>query len=209
MVKKLGKFVKCDFCGREIWKENNQLRTRKNYFCSLNCKKDFQKQPMKYSICDDYATFIVIDKFQNKHICYIDAEDVKFLDHKFCITFGENNKTYWLQDFHGNKLHRLIMSSPKNLCIDHINHNTLDNRKSNLRICTKGENNQNKKSCYPNSATKIRNVYFKKENNKYFVKITVKGKNYFRGYFPNTTEGLNKAIKTAIELRNKIMPFAT
>lgn len=41
-------------------------------------------------------------------------------------------------------LHRLIMECPKELTVDHINHNTLDNRRCNLRICTQFQNNQNK-----------------------------------------------------------------
>ena len=40
------------------------------------------------------------------------------------------------------RLHKLIM--PSVLQIDHINHNGLDNRKCNLRICTNAENNRNK-----------------------------------------------------------------
>lgn len=41
------------------------------------------------------------------------------------------------------KLHRFIMNCPKNKIVDHINHDTLDNRKCNLRICTIFENQQN------------------------------------------------------------------
>lgn len=41
-------------------------------------------------------------------------------------------------------LHRFIMNVSKNKEIDHINHNKIDNRKSNLRICTRSQNNMNK-----------------------------------------------------------------
>jgi hypothetical protein len=45
------------------------------------------------------------------------------------------------------KMHRLIMgldaSSP--LVVDHVRHNTLDNRKEFLRVCTRAENCMNRK----------------------------------------------------------------
>lgn len=40
-------------------------------------------------------------------------------------------------------MHRFIMGTPDGMVTDHINHNKLDNRKSNLRICTTRENQWN------------------------------------------------------------------
>ncbi len=40
-------------------------------------------------------------------------------------------------------MHREIMATPKGMDTDHKNKNTLDNRRENLRICTRGQNNQN------------------------------------------------------------------
>lgn len=45
--------------------------------------------------------------------------------------------------FHKISMHRLIMYAPKGMQVDHINGNTLDNRKENLRICTNAENQHN------------------------------------------------------------------
>ena len=43
----------------------------------------------------------------------------------------------------GTSMHRLIMSPPSSMEIDHKNHDRLDNRKNNLRICTRQENARN------------------------------------------------------------------
>jgi hypothetical protein len=43
------------------------------------------------------------------------------------------------------KLHRYLVNAPRNKIVDHANGNTLDNRKSNLRICTHAENTRNQK----------------------------------------------------------------
>lgn len=65
-------------------------------------------------------------------------------------------------------MHNMIMSkTDENNVIDHINHNTLDNRKSNLRELSKKDNATN--TSVDKSKTGIRN--FTIENGKYRVRI--------------------------------------
>jgi hypothetical protein len=47
---------------------------------------------------------------------------------------------------------RFLMSPPKGLVVDHINHNTLDNCRSNLRVCSVGENCRNRKKPRTNTS---------------------------------------------------------
>ncbi|OKA15811.1 hypothetical protein BS618_07710 [Rhodococcus erythropolis] len=44
------------------------------------------------------------------------------------------------------RLHRLVVDAPEHLVVDHLNHDRLDNRKSNLRVCTQKINAQNTKN---------------------------------------------------------------
>lgn len=53
---------------------------------------------------------------------------------------------------------REIMNTPKGMKCDHKNHNTLDNRKSNLRNCTHAQNMRNHKGAYKNSTTGVLGV---------------------------------------------------
>ena len=56
-------------------------------------------------------------------------------------------------------IHRLIMGFPEGVFIDHKDRNSLNNQKSNLRICTVAENAKNKKSS-KGSSSKYLGVYF-------------------------------------------------
>jgi hypothetical protein len=44
-------------------------------------------------------------------------------------------------------MHRVIMAAPPGTHVDHVNGDTLDNRRANLRICSARENHQNRRRC--------------------------------------------------------------
>jgi hypothetical protein len=103
-------------------------------------------------------------------------------------------------------LHQLIMNIDtkfhKNVDIDHENHDTLDNRKENLRISYRVENSKNRNGRNTNNKTGYRNVaYVPSNGNKpYIVQLIVDGKNKRIKSFSDVDEAGTYAEKMRNEL---------
>lgn len=52
----------------------------------------------------------------------------------YAVTYKGGRKQY---------MHRMIMGDPENAIVDHINHQSLDNRRENLRVVSRSENVKN------------------------------------------------------------------
>jgi hypothetical protein len=74
------------------------------------------------------------------------------------------------------------MNCPDGMHVDHINHNTLDNRKENLRICTNSENQMNKGK-YKNNKSGYKGVCLKKSTGKWSASIKINKKQKYLGCF--------------------------
>jgi len=96
-------------------------------------------------------------------------------------------------------MHRLIMSTPEGMDTDHINHNSLDNRKENLRICTHSQNNQNMKKPKGNKSG-YKGVFWNKKNKNWRSTITCNGKQIEVGSFDNAIDAAKAYDKKSREL---------
>lgn len=106
----------------------------------------------------------------------VDDEDytmLKKIGIKWHVAIAAKGKAPYVRSTTLGKMHRFILKPPKDKQVDHINGDTLDNRKSNLRLCTRFENMANMKKLAKNTSgyknIEIRkkgvyNVYFNKQN---------------------------------------------
>jgi hypothetical protein len=65
------------------------------------------------------------------------------LGSEWYVTQNGYLRRFWIDlggKWHSEFLHRLIMSPPKGMEVDHVNGNKADNRRENLRVCTHAEN---------------------------------------------------------------------
>jgi len=96
------------------------------------------------------------------------------------------------------KMHRFIMQlSDKKMCVDHINGESLDNRRSNLRICTHAQNLRNKRLS-KNNTSGFKGVNWNKNSDKWEVRIKTDGKSKCVGYFKcllTAAKAYNEAAK--------------
>ena len=95
-------------------------------------------------------------------------------------------------------LHQFIANSHEDV-VDHINGDSLDNRKSNLRVVPHEANSMNRKSKNRNNKSGYRNVC--KIGNQWIVQIQINGRTTKVGTFP--LDKLEEAGKFAEEMREK------
>ncbi len=78
---------------------------------------------------------------------------------------------------------RQIMKAPKGMIVDHMNHNTLDNQRCNLRICTNAENIRNQIRQKRKTSSIYKGVYRSKNDRKWRSKIKFNSKEILLGSF--------------------------
>ena len=109
-----------------------------------------------------------------------------------------NKQSYVATWIHGKnvRLSRLLLGAPDDMVVDHINHNPLDNRRCNIRICTLSENAMGQSKRKDVTASRYKGVTFKKETGRWDAQIRVEGKKLHLGYFA-TEEAAARAYDEA------------
>lgn len=112
---------------------------------------------------------------KNNEFALVDDEDFELLmRHKW-----QRNKYGAIRDTKiggrkgkrvGFKMHRVVMNCPQGMVVDHIDHNVLNNQKSNLRICTLAQNSANKRKTTKPKSSRFKGVN-RHKNGSWMAKI--------------------------------------
>jgi len=122
------------------------------------------------------------------YITIVDDEDYKeLIKFKWHTCKRTDNLAYAVTTTYpnGNKkelrMHRVILGATKGQIVDHIDGDSLNNQRSNLRICSQMENMQNLHRV--KGLSKYKGVGFHKAYGKWRARIQVNKKPIYLGYF--------------------------
>jgi hypothetical protein len=171
----------------------------------------------EYTLCDDYVILHIVKRSGIKFEVKIDKETLDLLDqtnYKVNVTWNRKIQGYYGQiakRFTGENgkrkgttimLHRFVMGLEKSkLQVDHRNHDTLDNRKKNLRVAEQAKNVSNRKGANKNNGTGMRNVNWGWNRECYIVQFM---KDYQRYAWEFPLDQFDEACKFADQKRIEI-----
>ena len=138
----------------------------------------------------DDAIIIITDKHDNEIArAIVSKSDTQLVKgHSWTL----NNNGY-VRTFNGTSpvyLHRLLTKCPKGLEVDHINHDKLDNRQSNLRVVKHEVNARNV------DAKCVRKITGRKLQKPFVAIVNKDGKHYLCKYFKTEEEAI-EAVRVA------------
>ena len=130
----------------------------------------------------------------------VDAEDYERVRRYLWCASGSGKRMYAYRNDHGKTIamHRFLTNCPKGMVVDHIDGNGLNNRQSNLRVCTQQQNLYNSRP--KGRSSKYKGVCRDRAKNKWVVYVRHNGRNILVGRFDDEIEAARAYDRKAFEL---------
>lgn len=138
----------------------------------------------------------------------VDDEDYERINaHKWYALWAPGVRSYYAmrvettaRGVHENvRMHRVILGAKPGEHVDHANHGTLDNRKSNLRIVSRAENQRNR-GLPKQSTTGYKGVTLRERVSRWEASIKKSGRTHYLGHYTNPEDAARAYDAKAIEL---------
>lgn len=206
----------CDICGcSEI--ETRHISSNNKYKLNL-CVKHYgqmqykgkitdatkpsiynQKTPNEIVIHNDYAEILNYKKNKGVEKILIDLNDIEICKQ---YKWGINTLGYAVSCINGKTitLHRFLLNPKADELVDHINGIRNDNRRLNLRMCTKQQNNHNRHE------NRVIGVVWDKQRNKWKAIITLNNKQIHLGRFDNKEDAIKVRREAEIKYFGEFNP---
>lgn len=145
---------------------------------------------VKYRFSED--GLVAYGELPSGHIFVIDADMVKKICKvKFYLGSKGNGSQYYVIDHKGRTLHDYLSEHRPGYEIDHINLDTFDNRRCNIRYCTHQQNQMNQ-PLQKNNTSGVGGVSYYPPRRKFRARIKICQQEIHLGYF-DTFEDAVKA----------------
>ena len=130
----------------------------------------------------------------------IDAADYERVAQLTWYASIAGNRVYARSSIDGRSifLHRFLTNAPKGMVVDHIDHDGLNDRQGNLRICTFQQNLYNSRPY--GKTSRFKGVCWDKAGRRWVVYIRHNGRSRFVGQFTDEVEAARAYDRAAVEL---------
>lgn len=99
-------------------------------------------------------------------------------------------------------MHRVITNPIEKLEVDHINGDKLDNRRSNLRTCSKSQNGANKTK-QSNNTSGYKGVTWNRRDKLWLARININRKSFHLGVYIDKNDAARAYNRAAVEYHGK------
>jgi hypothetical protein len=153
---------------------------------------------------------------QNKKTCIVSPQDFEELSRYkwyetttgYAIRWIYVNNDDGTKKHRGVRMHREIMKAEDGVDVDHINGNPLDNRRENLRVCTRKQNCANSRA-RTNTSSRYKGVNFDLQTGKWRARIKVEGEEISLGRHKTELQAAIAYDKAAFEFHGEFAKLNT
>jgi len=137
-------------------------------------------------------------------VAIIDRSDYDLVSpFKWCAAKSGNRwyavRTTYIPTKKTIRLHRLLLNSKPNEKCDHINHDGLDNRRSNLRVATNSQNMMNQFKLSGTTSSHFKGVVWHKRDKIWEASIRLNQRGIYLGRFSDEVEAAKAYNMAAIK----------